>query len=233
VFEIGNSLREARLRQALDFPELEQATKIRGKYLRALEDEQFEVLPAQTYVRGFLRTYAEFLGLDGQLYVDEYNSRYVVDDETLRPRRAASQRVRQQRRVESRVVVLALLGIAAVTALVLLAWRYTGGNGTTILPTVSAPAPTAAATPPLLSLRGVRGPSFVRVRAGSATGRILFSGTLARGDVQRFTEPRLWVQIARPRNLRIVVRGKTLPRRAGGTLTAVVAHGRLVPVAAS
>ena len=77
MFEIGNSLREARLRQNLDFAAAEQATKIRGKYLRALEDEQFELLPAETYVRGFLRTYAEFLGLDGQLYVDEYNSRFV------------------------------------------------------------------------------------------------------------------------------------------------------------
>ena len=75
MFEIGNSLREARLRQHLDFPQVEQATKIRGKYLRALEEEQFDVLPSQTYVKGFLRTYAEFLGLDGQLYVDEYNSR--------------------------------------------------------------------------------------------------------------------------------------------------------------
>jgi cytoskeletal protein RodZ len=77
VFEIGNSLREARLRQGLEFPEIEQATKIRGKYLRALEEEQFEVLPAQTYVKGFLRSYADYLGLDGQLYVDEFNSRYV------------------------------------------------------------------------------------------------------------------------------------------------------------
>ena len=77
MFEIGNSLREARLRQGLDFPEIEQATKIRGKYLRALEEEQFEVLPAQTYVKGFLRSYADYLGLDGQLYVDEFNSRYV------------------------------------------------------------------------------------------------------------------------------------------------------------
>ena len=46
MFEIGTSLREARLRQGLDFPELEQGTKIRAKYLRALEDEQFDVLPA-------------------------------------------------------------------------------------------------------------------------------------------------------------------------------------------
>ena len=91
MFEIGNSLREARLRQHLDFPEIEQATKIRGKYLRALEDEQFEILPAQTYVKGFLRSYAEYLGLDGQLYVDEYNSRFVVGEEEApaRPRRSA------------------------------------------------------------------------------------------------------------------------------------------------
>jgi hypothetical protein len=59
VFEIGNSLREARLRQGLEFPEIEQATKIRGKYLRSLEEEQFDVLPGQTYVKGFLRSYAE------------------------------------------------------------------------------------------------------------------------------------------------------------------------------
>ena len=225
MFEIGNSLREARLRQALDFPELEQATKIRGKYLRALEDEQFEVLPAQTYVRGFLRTYAEYLGLDGQLYVDEYNSRYVVDDEALRPRRVASQRVRQQRRVESRVVVLALLGIAAVTALVLLAWRYTGGNGTTILPTVTAPAPTAA--PPVLALRGVRQGSYVEVRRGSATGAVLFENTLGPGDVQRFSAPRLWVRIGRPRNVRAFVRGKSVTLPRGGQLDAIIGRNGL------
>ena len=78
MFEIGNSLREARLRRRIEFAQAEQATKIRGKYLRALEDEQFDVLPSQTYVKGFLRTYADYLGLDGQLYVDEYNSRFVA-----------------------------------------------------------------------------------------------------------------------------------------------------------
>jgi len=71
LFEIGNSLREARVRRGVDFSQAELTTKIRGKYLRALEDEQFDMLPAETYVKGFLRTYAEYLGLDGQLYVDE------------------------------------------------------------------------------------------------------------------------------------------------------------------
>ncbi|MGH2921587.1 MAG: helix-turn-helix domain-containing protein, partial [Gaiellaceae bacterium] len=95
MFEIGNSLREARLRQALEFPQIEQATKIRSKYLRALEEEQFEVLPAQTYVKGFLRSYAEYLGLDGQLYVDEYNSRFFVGDEEESPLRRRRQHNRQ------------------------------------------------------------------------------------------------------------------------------------------
>jgi len=81
MFEIGNSLREARVRQGLDYPQVELATKIRAKYIRALEEEHFEVLPGGTYIKGFMRSYAEFLGLDGQLYVDEYNSRFVVGDD--------------------------------------------------------------------------------------------------------------------------------------------------------
>ncbi len=81
MFEIGSSLREARERQEITLPQVEAGTKIRGKYLRALEEERFDQLPAETYVKGFLRTYAEYLGLDGQLYVDEYNSRYVATEE--------------------------------------------------------------------------------------------------------------------------------------------------------
>ena len=90
MFDIGSSLREARVRQGLDFPELEQLTKIRPKYLRALEDERFDILPAPTYVRGFLRSYADAVGLDPQPFVDEYNSRFTVgEDEVLvRARRA-------------------------------------------------------------------------------------------------------------------------------------------------
>ena len=82
------------------------------------------MLPAQTYVKGFLRSYAEYLGLDGQLYVDEYNSRFVVGEEEhnpSRPRRSAPPQARGVQ-VQSRVVLLTLLGIGAVTALVIVAW---------------------------------------------------------------------------------------------------------------
>src|SRR6266516_1195101 len=146
VFEIGNSLREARLRQGLDFPELEQGTKIRGKYLRALEDEQFDVLPAQTYVKGFLRSYAEYLGLDGQLYVDEYNSRFVAGEEPeLRARRSTARPHRRNRRFETNVVLVALALIAILTIVVISAWKSGGG---TREPTVRHTQTAAPGVPP-------------------------------------------------------------------------------------
>ena len=55
---IGDTLREARMRQGLDISDVESKTKIRAKYLRALENEEFSMLPGATFVRTFLRTYA-------------------------------------------------------------------------------------------------------------------------------------------------------------------------------
>jgi helix-turn-helix protein len=73
---IGETLREARVRQRVNIEELEQSTKIRAKYLRALENEEFGLLPGPTYVRSFLRTYAEKLGLDANLLVEEFRAQY-------------------------------------------------------------------------------------------------------------------------------------------------------------
>src|SRR5215212_5758930 len=73
---IGETLREARMRQRVNIEELEQTTKIRAKYLRALENEEFGLLPGPTYVRSFLRTYAEKLGLDPQLLVEEFRAQH-------------------------------------------------------------------------------------------------------------------------------------------------------------
>src|SRR6185503_4333527 len=73
---IGETLREARVRQRVNIEELEQSTKIRAKYLRALENEEFGLLPGPTYVKSFLRTYAEKLGLDANLLVEEFRAQY-------------------------------------------------------------------------------------------------------------------------------------------------------------
>jgi cytoskeleton protein RodZ len=70
--EIGATLREARMRERIDVSEIEAQTKIRAKYLRALENEEWGLLPGPTFVKSFLRTYAQALGLDGRALVEEY-----------------------------------------------------------------------------------------------------------------------------------------------------------------
>ena len=74
--EIGETLREARMRRRIDMADVEAATKIRAKYLRALESEEWELLPGPTFVKTFLRTYAEYLELDARLLVEEYKQRF-------------------------------------------------------------------------------------------------------------------------------------------------------------
>ena len=236
MFKIGNSLREARLRQGLDFPELEQGTKIRGKYLRALEDEHFDVLPAQTYVKGFLRSYAEYLGLDGQLYVDEYNSRFVVGEEEpqSRPRRSAPPSRGVQ--VQSRVVLLTLLGITAVTALVIVAW--TRGEPPSSTPVGLGPAKPAThqVAPPAttraqvrLLVKASRGPCWLQVHKTSATGPILFQGTLDQGQKQLFTARKLWITLDRPENLVTILNGRTRRLPVGGVKTLIVTPRAIRP----
>src|SRR5919206_1250009 len=91
--EIGASLREARLRQKVDIVDVEAATKIRAKYLRALENEEFSLLPGNTFVKTFLRTYAEYLGLDPQLLLEEYRAGYEPrSDSELQPYSVAARR---------------------------------------------------------------------------------------------------------------------------------------------
>jgi cytoskeleton protein RodZ len=215
VFEIGNSLREARMRRQIDFPQAEAAIKIRGKYLRALEDEQFELLPAETYVKGFLRTYAEYLGLDGQLYVDEYNSRFVTgEDYEMRrshPRRSNARPQRRSRRTETSIVLIALSVIAVLTVIVISAWTSSNDQNTPKATHPPAVAHGAKVTPPLLSVRPLRGSTHVTARLGTATGTIKFDGTLQQGDdALAIRGKRLWVTIDSPENVRLAVRGRTV-----------------------
>src|SRR5437899_13057613 len=81
VVEIGNALRSVRERRGLELREVERETRIRARYLAALEQERFDLLPARAYAKGFLRVYADFLGLDGRLIVDEFNTRFPETEE--------------------------------------------------------------------------------------------------------------------------------------------------------
>jgi cytoskeleton protein RodZ len=81
VPDIGSTLREARMRARIDITEVETRTKIRAKYLRAIENEEWDLLPGPVYVKSFLRTYGDFLGVDSRMLIDEYKRRYELPTE--------------------------------------------------------------------------------------------------------------------------------------------------------
>ncbi|HEY3921074.1 MAG TPA: helix-turn-helix domain-containing protein [Gaiellaceae bacterium] len=214
MFEIGNSLREARTRRRIEFAQAEQATKIRGKYLHALEDEHFELLPSQTYVKGFLRTYADYLGLDGQLYVDEYNSRFVAGDDWDRPRVV---RDTSERRVQRNAVLIAIGAIMVVTVIVISAWK-TSGSGHTVPPVTKTPPVTHKA--PVrhadLEISAIHGSSKVIVNRTDASGRTLFEGTLGHGGTPlAFNGTRFWLDLGSPENLVVKVDGRRVRLGSG------------------
>ena len=120
--EIGETLREARMRKRIDMADVESATKIRAKYLRALENEEWQLLPGPTFVKTFLRTYADYLGLDSRLLVEEYKQRYEgpagMDLTPLNLRRQSRRRRMAPRLGPGLVVLLGVLVlIAALYAL--------------------------------------------------------------------------------------------------------------------
>ncbi len=81
--EIGATLREARMRERIDVSEIEATTKIRAKYLRALENEEWGLLPGPTFVKSFLRTYAQALDLDAKALVEEYRLHHERPSEAM------------------------------------------------------------------------------------------------------------------------------------------------------
>jgi cytoskeleton protein RodZ len=120
--DIGATLREARMRARIDINEVERRTKIRAKYLRALENEEWDLLPGEVYVKSFLRTYGDFLGLDSRQLMDDYKRRYErPSDHDLRPiTPRGRERDRERRRRGPLVPPWALIGLVLAAVLVVL-----------------------------------------------------------------------------------------------------------------
>jgi transcriptional regulator with XRE-family HTH domain len=169
--DIGAALRDARMRARIDVSEIEAQTKIRAKYLRALENEEWDLLPGPTYVKSFLRTYAEALDLDAKLLVDEYKLRHErLSEVELQPINAAApgRERRRQGPVIPRGVVFGLIIAGLLFALYLLDPKSDSTQQATPNPTVTRPA----TTPPVASVTPVRKrPQKVKLRI-EATGSV-------------------------------------------------------------
>ena len=148
--DIGTTLREARIRARIDISEVEARTKIRAKYLRAIENEEWDLLPGPVYVKSFLRTYGEFLGVDTRQLVDEYKRRYERPaDQDLRPISARSRERDRRRRRRPRLgpvgaVILALA--AVVVALYFIGGGFSSNSSSTTSPTVAGGTASSSST---------------------------------------------------------------------------------------
>jgi cytoskeleton protein RodZ len=163
--DIGATLREARMRARIDVSEIEAKTKIRARYLRALENEEWDLLPGPTFVRSFLRTYAQALDLDAKALVEEYRVRYEQPaDLDHQPVVSASRRARPRSAVRKppQGYVLAVGAIGVVIVLLLIG-LLAGGKG--------SPSTKAAGT-------GKAGAGTGRSLSSSAPGHTRRSGSV-------------------------------------------------------
>jgi|SRR5947209_7957695 len=192
VQAIGERLREARMRRKIDIAEVEAKTKIRAKYLRALEHEDFGLLPGPTFVKTFLRTYAEYLGLDAQLLIEEYRAQYEDNDADVQPFVPASRRREAAGRRRPRApsgppgpgtaVIVAVLVLLLIFVILGVTGGSNGGGGgsqqSKTTPRVAArprpkPRPRPA-VPTSVTLRVVpNGPTYLCVDHGRGTSPVI------------------------------------------------------------
>jgi cytoskeletal protein RodZ len=238
MFEIGGSLREARIKRGLEPADVQKAIRIRDRYLQALEEERWELLPGDAYTKGFLRTYADFLGLDGNLYVDEYNSRFAHPEEaTLVPERFA----RSGPRYRDGGLLRPMLALGVVVAIVaaVAAWQLSGSSGgkqgtpppSTRTTTGSHHTTTkkkqkkhhSTALPNRATLVASRGDSWLWVRKGSASGPTVYESTLLQGKTLTVSLKNgpVWIRMGDPPSLDVRLGGKPvhgLPAQVGNVL---------------
>jgi cytoskeletal protein RodZ len=241
--EIGSTLREARMRARIDITEVEQATKIRAKYLRALENEEWALLPGPIFIKSFLREYADFLGLDSRALVEEYKLRYDRPSEheltPLSPRLGRERRGRsgptyRAPRVAPRWLIVGG-AIAAILALLALIGSIGGGsdNGgnpsgstsptatrTTSTKPTRTHRPSAPVAPTRASVRIVpTGTVYVCLVDGA--GRVLIPGSQFVAGQQ--------VPVYKARKLRITLGNNAVQLRVNGRPMAVPASATAIP----
>jgi len=149
---VGNKLREARGRRKLSLEDVEEATKIRGRYLQAIEDEDWEQLPSEIYARAFIRAYSALVGLDGERLAEEQRqARGAARPGERLPRVDPKPRPvtrRRRRKVPPRLIA-ALVTLAVVAALLVVGLTSGGGSGEQPAEQPHRPAPHVSQAVPL------------------------------------------------------------------------------------
>jgi cytoskeletal protein RodZ len=223
---VGETLRERREALGLALDDVSRQTRIRREYLEALESAQYDRLPADVQVRGFLRAYAQLLGLEPREIVHAY------EQERGKPELVSIAPVSTPPRVRSCVLPSVGIVLFATVAMAAFAiWVYYGWlHPATIPPTATPRPPTATPLPPTFtppaapstsaptptprSYRGLEAvfqlsaPCWVRV---VSDGVQVFQGTLPEGSTRTFTATQeLQVRFGNAGGVRVILNGQDL-----------------------
>ena len=213
------------MRARIDITEVETRTKIRAKYLRAIENEEWDLLPGPVYAKSFLRTYGDFLGLDSRMLVDEFRRRYErPSDNDLRPLSTLG-RERERTARGPLLPPWAVIGIVLVTVVgALYVLGTLGGGHKTPQPTgthVTEPhhkrhhhkqiSPALLAKPKTAKLQLVpTGPLYVCLVDGSGK-KLINEQTFSVGQtIPTETAPKLLLTLGNA-SVQIKVNGKSVP----------------------
>jgi hypothetical protein len=261
LIDIGTTLRDARKRQGLELPECELQTRIRARYLTALEEERFDQLPEPAYARGFLRSYANFLGVDARVLVEEFDDRMggppgggeppIPPSEPPRRRLPLPGAPVRRRGGARHKGAIAWLVIGALGALLVALWigaAYRDRASTITPPAATTPSLTSPATTTtttggsgtlggtgtvtadlVLRMEGSPGTgSRVTVRAGSGTGRILYSGDIPSGNIAEVaTRGNVWLTFDASTGVGLEVNGQPI-EVPGGIARVVITPAGIV-----
>ncbi|HAW59937.1 MAG TPA: hypothetical protein DCW86_00495 [Actinobacteria bacterium] len=104
---VGETLSVSRRRLGKSIQDVEEATKIRARYIQALEDEEFQILPDDFYVKAFIRTYCRFLDIDSEPLIREYEYRYKAIPQKVETRTPLLIDLKSQRRRPLPILILA------------------------------------------------------------------------------------------------------------------------------
>ena len=223
---LGQMLRQERELRDIPLDRIEEATRIRAAQLRAIEDDRLEALPAEAYARGFVRTYAEYLGLNGDDVVAIFNEQWNRSSHRAEPAlpQTPVSVARAPTGLFSLWVALACLLLAGSTVIYVMGGSG-GGHAAPPPPTTHPPATqpvtdsttSASQSPPSGHPAGVRmtvtatqGSCWLEARRGSASGALLAERTLAPGQAVHLHGRRVWLRLGDPTSVRLRVNGTAL-----------------------
>ena len=247
MFEIGTTLREARVRRALTLQQVEEDTKIRVKYVQAMENEDWDVMPGVTYVKGFLRTYSTYLGLDPEVIIGEFRSRGMVPSAEHHEPFSGSSVIGKphSHRGRNTIVILAIVCLVVLAAIYALGMDWGKSDEPQTRPDalgIASPSPNASTSPEpsasptgvpawqknLVKVEAVTGDCWMEVRRNDDQGVVLFSGTLAKGDKEKFKGKDIWMSLGNPAGVRLEVAGTTVDLKSDvGPWTVDIVQGRV------